>query len=199
MGHLLSGGPSARKSPGRTKERIRNMKGLIHIYTGDGKGKTTAAVGLGVRACGQGMKVLMVQFLKGMPTGEMYSLKKLEPGFMLHRGTGTSKFIWQMTEEEKAQTAKEQRAIFEYAVKAAESGECDMLIMDEVLGALSTGMIDNDSLLKFISGKPEKLELVLTGRNASPELIGAADYVSEIMEVKHPAQKGINARKGIEF
>jgi cob(I)alamin adenosyltransferase len=181
------------------EERIRNMKGLIHIYTGDGKGKTTAAIGLGVRACGQGMRVLMVQFLKGMPTGEMYSLKNLEPGFILHRGTGTSKFTWQMTEEEKAQAAREQYEIFEFGVRAAENGECDMLIMDEVLGALSAGMIDIESLLKFISSKPEKLELVLTGRNAPPELTTAADYVSEILAVKHPARKGINARKGIEF
>jgi cob(I)alamin adenosyltransferase len=175
------------------------MRGLIHIYTGDGKGKTTAAVGLGVRACGQGMKVLMVQFLKGMPTGEMYSLKKLEPGFELHRGTGTSKFTWQMTDEEKAQAAAEQRAIFEHAVRSAENGECDMLIMDEVMGALSSGMIDMQSLLRFISAKPERLELIMTGRDAPPELVGAADYVSEIRAVKHPAQKGISARKGIEF
>ncbi len=175
------------------------MRGLIHIYTGDGKGKTTAAVGLGVRACGQGMKVLMVQFLKGMPTGEMYSLKKLEPGFVLYRGTGTTKFTWQMTDEEKVQAAAEQRSIFEFAVRAAKNGECDMLIMDEVIGALSAGMIDKECLLKFISGKPEKLELIMTGRNAPPELTDAADYVSEILAVKHPARKGINARKGIEF
>ena len=175
------------------------MSGLIHIYTGDGKGKTTAAVGLGVRACGQGMRVLMVQFLKGMPTGEMYSLKKLEPGFVLHRGTETKKFTWQMTSEEKSQAKAEQRSIFEYAVNAAEKGECDMLIMDEVMGALSTGMISYEKLLHFISGKPDKLKLILTGSDAPPELTGMADYVSEIRAVKHPAKKGIDARKGIEF
>ncbi len=175
------------------------MRGLIHIYTGDGKGKTTAAVGLGVRACGQGMRVLMVQFLKGMPTGEMYSLKKLEPGFILYRGTETKKFTWQMTSEEKDQAATEQCSIFEYAVNAAEKGECDMLIMDEVMGALSTGMVSYESLLRFISSKPDNLELILTGRDAPSELTGIADYISEIRAVKHPAQKGINARKGIEF
>lgn len=175
------------------------MRGFIHIYTGDGKGKTTAAVGLGVRACGQGMKVLMVQFLKGMPTGEMYSLKKLEPGFVLHRGTEIKKFTWQMTSEEKTQAAAEQRNIFEYAANAAKNGEWDMLIMDEVMGALSTGMIEHESLLHFVSSKPESLELVLTGRDAPSELISMADYVSEIRAVKHPAEKGTNARKGIEF
>lgn len=181
------------------REGICNMRGLIHIYTGEGKGKTTAAVGLGVRACGQGMRVLMVQFLKGMPTGEMYSLKKLEPGFVLHRGTETKKFTWQMTDEEKAQAAAEQREIFDYAVSAAQNGECDLLIMDEVMGTLSTGMIEKERLLRFISHKPEKLELVLTGRDAPLELSSVADYVSEISAVKHPDRKGISARKGIEF
>lgn len=175
------------------------MRGLIHIYTGNGKGKTTAAVGLGVRACGQGMKVLMVQFLKCMPTGEMNSLKLLEPGFVLHKGTETKKFTWQMTCEEKAKTSEEQHNIFKYANDAAQKGECDLLIMDEVLGALSAGMINNEDLIQFIKNKPEKLELVLTGRGASPELIDLADYVSEIRALKHPADKGVNARKGIEY
>ncbi len=175
------------------------MRGLTHIYTGDGKGKTTAAIGLGVRACGQGMKVLMVQFLKGMPTGEMYSLKLLEPGFVLYRGKGINKFTWEMTNEEKVQAAAEQQRIFEYASNAARGGQCNLLILDEVLGALSTGMIDGDSLVQFVSNKPEKLELVLTGRDAPPELTSLADYVSEIRARKHPAKKGINARKGIEY
>jgi cob(I)alamin adenosyltransferase len=166
------------------------MKGLTHIYTGDGKGKTTAAVGLGVRACGHGMKVLMVQFLKSIPTGEMNSLKLLEPGFVLHRGTSSRKFTWQMSEAEKAQTAAEQQSIFEYAVKAARNGECDLLILDEVLGAVSAGMIDKEQLVNFIKNKPDRLELVLTGRGAGNELVGLADYVSEIRAVKHPAEKG---------
>ena len=175
------------------------MKGLIHIYTGDGKGKTTAAIGLGVRACGRGMKVMMAQFLKSAPTGEVYSLKSLEPDFVLCRGTGSKKFTWQMDESEKVQAAAEQQAIFNYAVNAAQNGECDLLILDEVLGAITTGMIEKEQLVSFIRNKPDKLELVLTGRNADPELIGLADYVSEIMAVKHPAEKGIHARKGIEF
>ncbi len=175
------------------------MRGLIHIYTGDGKGKTTAAIGLGVRACGQGLKVLMVQFLKGSPTGEIRSIKSLEPGFELHRGTGSKKFTWQMDKEEKARASAEQEDIFEYAVNAADKGECDLLILDEALGAVSSGMLDNERLIGFIKNKPEKLELVLTGRGVAKELIDLADYVSDIRAVKHPAEKGINARKGIEF
>lgn len=177
----------------------KDMKGFVHIYTGDGKGKTTAAIGLGVRACGRGMKVLMVQFLKSTPTGEMYSLKSLEPNFRLCRGTESKKFTWQMGEEEKAQAAAEQKDMFNNAVNAAMNGECDLLILDEILGAISSGMFDKERLVSFIKNKPDGLELVLTGRNADNDLIGLADYVSEIRAVKHPAEKGINARKGIEY
>lgn len=175
------------------------MKGLIHIYTGDGKGKTTAAIGLGVRACGHGMKVLMVQFLKSTPTGEIYCLKSLEPNFRLCRGTESKKFTWQMGEEEKAHAAAEQQDMFNNAVNAARNGECDLLILDEILGAISSGMLDEKQLISFIENKPDGLELVLTGRNADSDLIGLADYVSEIKAVKHPAEKGIHARKGIEY
>lgn len=175
------------------------MKGLVHVYTGDGKGKTTAALGLGLRACGRGLKVLMVQFLKGIPTGEAYSLKALEPEFVLHRGTETKKFTWEMDSEEKEQAAAEQRRIFEYAKGAASMGECDILILDEALGAISSGMLDKSVVTEFIKGKPDRLELVLTGRDAALEIVELADYVSEIKAVKHPAGKGINGRKGIEF
>lgn len=175
------------------------MKGLIHIYTGDGKGKTTAAIGLGVRACGCGMKVVMVQFLKGIQTGEMVALKALEPNFVLYRDTRLKKFTWQMNEIEKAQTAVQQKSIFEYALDSAMSGACDLLILDEVLGAVSSGMLEKASLLELIKNKPEDLELVLTGRGASDELVELADYVSEIQAVKHPTDKGIKGREGIEY
>lgn len=180
-------------------ERVVRMKGLVHIYTGDGKGKTSAALGLGVRACGRGLKVLMVQFLKGAPTGEMVSLKALEPDFVLYRGTETKKFTWEMNAEEKAQTVLEQRSIFEYAVNTVAGGQWNLLILDEALGAISSGMLDKEAIMEFIKDKPENLELVLTGRGATPELMELADYVSEIKAVKHPAKKGIMARKGIEF
>ena len=174
------------------------MKGLVHIYTGDGKGKTTAAVGLGIRAYGRGFKVLMVQFLKGAETGEIHTLKKLEPNFVLLRGTETKKFTWNMTEEELKQTKKEQENIFDATVNAAKGGNWDMIILDEAISAVAVGMLDMDAVVKFVKAKPEKLELVLTGRNASQELLELADYVSEIKMVKHPMQKGIAARKGIE-
>lgn len=175
------------------------MRGLIHIYTGDGKGKTTAAIGLGIRACGRGMKVMAVQFLKSAPTGEMYSLKALAPGFTLYRCTETKKFTWRMNADERELAADEQRRLFEIAVSAAVDGRCDLLILDEAIGAVSSGMLEKDRLLDFVKNKPEGLELVLTGRGAPHELVESADYVSEIHAVKHPAEKGISGRNGIEF
>ena len=174
------------------------MKGLVHIYTGDGKGKTTAAIGLGIRACGRGFKVLMVQFLKGAETGEMHTLKKLEPDFVLYRGTEIKKFTWNMNAEELRLTRKEQEEIFDHALAAAQNGSCDILIMDELIGAVATGMIQIKAVADFIRNKPDKLELVLTGRDAPAELVELADYVSDIKTVKHPMDKGIPARKGIE-
>lgn len=174
------------------------MKGLVHIYTGNGKGKTTAAIGLGIRAYGRGFRVLMVQFLKGADTGEIHTLKKLEPGFLLHRGKEITKFTWNMSEEELRQTAKLQLDIFNYAVDAAMCGGWDMVILDEILGAIGTGMMDLNEVIRFIKEKPDNFELVLTGRNAPEELVILADYVSEIKAVKHPMEKGVPARKGIE-
>lgn len=174
------------------------MKGLVHIYTGDGKGKTTAAIGLGVRAYGRGLKVLMVQFLKGMETGEMFTLKLLEPGFVLHRSREVLKFTWDMTDEELSRTRQIQKEILDYAVDATYCGGWDMVILDEVMGALSSGVLDLKDVLDFVKDKPDRLEIVMTGRNAPAELIELADYVSEIKCVKHPIDNGIPARKGIE-
>ncbi|HEX2944771.1 MAG TPA: cob(I)yrinic acid a,c-diamide adenosyltransferase [Clostridia bacterium] len=175
------------------------MRGLVHIYTGDGKGKTTAAVGLGVRACGQGLRVLMVQFLKAMPTGEVSALKALEPSFNIHRGSSLKKFTFEMNDQEKATTAAEQQDMLEYASREAAAGKCDMLILDEAFGAVSSGMLSKDKLIELVKNKPDNLELIMTGRNAPQELVEMADYVSEIRAVKHPSDKGTGARKGIEF
>jgi len=175
------------------------MKGLIHIYTGDGKGKTTAAVGLGVRACGQGLKVLMVQFLKAVPSGEVSALKALEPGFTIYRGSSLKKFTFEMNAEEKAITAAEQQVMLEYAAREAATGNWDMVILDEAFGAVTSGMLSKENLTRFVERKPVNMELVLTGRNAPVELVAMADYVSMIKAVKHPSDKGTSARKGIEF
>lgn len=174
------------------------MKGLVHIYTGNGKGKTTAAIGLGIRAYGRGFKVLMVQFLKGSETGELAVINELGPRFKLCRGKEVKKFTWSMNEEELKALKKSMEEIYMNAVSEAKSGNWDMLILDEILGSISSKLISAEDVAEFIKNKPESLELIMTGRNAPQELIDLSDYVSEINPIKHPFNKGIPARKGIE-
>lgn len=171
--------------------------GLIHIYCGDGKGKTTASLGLAVRCSGHGNKVLIVQFLKSHPTGELTSLALL-PNIELLRGKATKKFTFQMNDEEKAQVLQEHLQLFEKVKTKCLVEHIDLLIMDEVIGACNTGVFSLEALLDFLKGKPAEMEVVLTGRNPAPELLEMADYVSEICKRKHPYEKGIPARTGIE-
>jgi cob(I)alamin adenosyltransferase len=173
--------------------------GLVHIYTGNGKGKTTAAIGLGIRACGSGIKVLMVQFLKSSDTSELNTLKKLEPQFNVLRGFNSKKFVWNMTPDEFAAAAKEANTIFENVKNVFLKDEYGLIILDELLGVLSSGFIDEAAIIDLIACKPKEIELVMTGRDAPKGLIEIADYVSEIQAIKHPYDKGVSARRGIEF
>lgn len=175
------------------------MQGLIHIYTGNGKGKTSAAVGLGMRAYGRGLKVLMVQFLKGSETGEMLAIEKLGAGFTLVRGKEVKKFTWNMNEAELSELKESMKELFEIATESASECACDVLILDELMGAISTGLIEVRDVFKFLKGKPNSLEVIMTGRNAPKELVDISHYVSEINAVKHPFDSGIKAREGIEF
>lgn len=173
------------------------MFGLIHIYCGDGKGKTTAAVGLAVRCVGRGNKVLLVQFLKSRDSGELYSLAKL-PDIEVMRGKESKKFTFQMNEEEKHALLIEHNKMFEQVLAKIKNGGYSLLILDEVIGALNSKVFEMPKLIEFLRHKPENLEVVLTGRNPAPELVEIADYVSEMRKVKHPMDKGIMAREGIE-
>lgn len=172
-----------------------NKTGLIHVYTGGGKGKTTAAAGMCIRAAGNGMSVLFAQFLKGRPTGETAQLEKC--GVFVVRSPLVTKFIPYMNESELTECRREQRLIFETVQKYAP--EYNIVVLDEVFGAISTGMINKEDLIEFIKGKPSGTELVLTGRDAPEDLIALADYVSDIKQVKHPYDSGVTARKGIEY
>lgn len=171
--------------------------GLIHVYCGDGKGKTTASLGLAVRCSGYGNKVLFVQFLKAWRTGELNSLELL-PNIQVMRAKATPKFTFQMNPEEKAQVLKDHIALFEIVQKKCTDEKIDLLILDEVVGACDKGVFNKEALLDFLKNKPENLEVVMTGRNPFPELVELADYVSEICKRKHPKDKGIMARAGIE-
>jgi cob(I)alamin adenosyltransferase len=172
-----------------------STKGRIHIYTGDGKGKTTAAIGLAVRAKGAGLRVLFVQFLKGQQTSELEPLKLL--GITIMRTDSVKKFIPYMNELEKANCMQDQQTCFEQANKLF--CEYDVVIFDEIVGAVTSGMLTLEKVIHMISTKPDSMELVLTGRQPPNELVELADYVSEIKAIKHPYDKGIQARKGIEY
>ncbi len=171
--------------------------GLIHIYCGDGKGKTTAAMGLALRCSGHGNRVLIAQFLKGRPTGELVSLALL-PRIEVLRGKVSSRFTFQMTVEEKAELLQEHLALFERVRAKCLAEKPDLLILDEILGACKKGVFPQTMLIDFLKHKPQELEVVLTGRDPAPELLELADYVSEICMRKHPLKQGIPARDGIE-
>jgi cob(I)alamin adenosyltransferase len=176
---------------------MNHDRGLIHLYYGEGKGKTTAAVGLTVRALGSGLRVVFVQFMKNRDTGELAVLNGL-PGITVLRGKEGSGFSFSMTEEEKEKTRLLHTENLTEAIALAASGNCDMLILDEAAGAYARGLIDKDLLEEFVRNKPERLELILTGRDPAEWMIEQADYVSEIRKIKHPYDKGIPARAGIE-
>lgn len=171
--------------------------GLIHIYCGDGKGKTTASLGLAIRSAGAGFKVFILQFLKNWNTSELNSLE-LIPNIEIIRGKEGNVFTFGMTEEQKAKSKEIHLNNFAKVKEVAFNGECDILILDEVIGAYNRNLLDREDLLNFLDNKPENLEVILTGRNPADELIERADYVSEIQKIKHPFDKGIVARRGIE-
>ena len=175
-----------------------NRQGLVHIYCGDGKGKTSAAVGLAVRAAGRGMKVLVVRFLKTENSGEVEVLRSI-PGITVTPCDRTFGFVFRMNEEQKAEAARYYQKRFETAVEEAVTGNYDLLILDEILASCNYGMVQEESVLDFLRTRPAGLEVVLTGRDPSEKLVEQADYVSEIRMIKHPYEKRVPARKGIEF
>lgn len=174
-----------------------NVKGCLHVYCGDGKGKTTASVGLAVRAAGNGMKVLFCQCMKDGSSSEVEMLKKL--GITYLCCTERFGFFWNMTGEQKKAAACAYTGVFEEAAKKASGEDYDLLVIDEFMSAYNHGLIDQKKALDFLLHRPEKLEVVLTGRDPGEEILKLADYVTEMRKVKHPFDEGIPARKGIEL
>jgi cob(I)alamin adenosyltransferase len=172
-------------------------KGLIIVHTGSGKGKTTAALGLGFRAVGNGLKVLMVQFIKGSwHYGELDAAESLGENFEIRpMGKGFVKLGGE-PDPEQVQAAGEAWA---YSKEKLFSGEYDMIILDEINYAISYGLVKVEPVVEALQQKPEETHLVLTGRNAPPQIVELADLVTEMREVKHPYQKGIDAQRGIEY
>lgn len=175
-------------------------KGLIHIYTGEGKGKTTAGIGLSLRAAGSGLQVLIARFLKNNQSAELQAFERF-PNVKLvpnEKSFGFSK-VWSKDPEKYRQASAYYSEMFHTAISEAVSGYYDVLFMDEIMAAVRLGVVDKEELVDFLKGKPDNLEVILTGRDAPSELIELADYVSEIHKIKHPFDKGIMARRGIEY
>ncbi|NOQ51031.1 MAG: cob(I)yrinic acid a,c-diamide adenosyltransferase [Desulfuromonadaceae bacterium] len=170
------------------------MKGYVHVYTGDGKGKTTAALGLALRAAGAGFRVYIAQFVKGMHYSELNSLAKLEE-FITVKQYGRDCFIYREPEKEDIQAA--QKGLKEVKEIMC-SGKYQMVILDEANIATYYNLFSVEELLDFIRARPKGVELVITGRAADPRIIEAADLVTEMKEVKHYYQKRVQARDGIE-
>lgn len=176
------------------KQRLET--GLVQVYTGDGKGKTSAAFGLALRAIGRGLKVYVIQFIKGgFDYGELYAVKQLVN--LKLKAFGSGKFITE--KPPRAEDARFAREALELAEKVVASGEYDIVILDEVNVALNLKLIEIGDVVKLAKNKPKHVELVLTGRYAPPEIIEAADLVTEMKEIKHPFKKGVPPRKGIEY
>lgn len=171
------------------------MRGYIHLYCGDGKGKTTAAMGLTMRALGSQMKVLVVQFMKSTPSAELVSLEKL--GVVVHRGKVGKGFFPHMSDEEKEKSLSNQNDLLDLIIESMNS--CDFIVMDEVISACNYGLVDVDKVKFIIENKPKSVELVLTGRNPLDFMVDNADYYTEMKKIKHPYDHGILAREGIEY
>jgi cob(I)alamin adenosyltransferase len=171
-------------------------KGLVQVYTGDGKGKTTAAFGQALRAIGQGYRVCVIQFMKGRKYGEFLAGEKYLPNLTIHL-SGLDSFV--MRENPAPLDIELARQGLVLAKKTITSGDYDMVILDELNVAADFKLIPLDDVIDLIRSKPAEVDLILTGRYAPPEVIALADTVSEIREVRHHYNAGVKERSGIEY
>jgi cob(I)alamin adenosyltransferase len=169
--------------------------GYVHVYTGDGKGKTTAAIGAGIRALGANKKVCMIQFMKGQKTSEIETIDKLK-NFDIFR-FGSKNFV------DKNNITEEDIKLAENGLNKAEqiinSTDYDLIILDEIIVAVDFKLLEEDKIINIIKNKPKKLEIIFTGRYASKKLIEIGDIVTEMKEIKHPFKEGMKPREGFEF
>lgn len=171
--------------------------GRLHVYTGEGKGKTTAAVGLSVRAVGSGKRVVFAQFMKGAATGELAGMQRC-PAIELFRCEEAFPFYGKMDEEEKKRQTRCHNKILEQALARVEAA-CDMVILDEVTYACRWALLDEALLKRLLDTARGRTEVVCTGRDAPRWLLDRADYITEMQSVRHPFEKGVRAREGIEY
>jgi len=173
-------------------------KGMLHIYMGDGKGKTTASAGLALRCAGQGGRVVFAQFMKNNDSGELEAFQDVE-GVLLMPMPFSHGFVWDMSDAQKADLKEAYAVHLESLCIRLLQMPVDMLVMDEILAAIEVGFVDESIITDLLDQLPESTEVVLTGRNPSRALIERADYVTEMKKIKHPFDNGAQARKGIEY
>lgn len=173
-------------------------RGRIHLYCGEGKGKTTASMGLAARAAGQGIPVVIAQFLKSNTSAELKILKA-SPYIFAVNGPEKVKFTFAMTSEEKQEFQMIWQQIFQEAVQLCKEKEAGLLILDEAIGAINKGMLSLEQVTDFLKNRPDELEVVLTGREPAKELTELADYITEMKKIRHPFDYREPAKKGIEF
>lgn len=173
-------------------------KGLIHIYHGDGKGKTTAAVGLAVRAAGAGMRVLFTQFMKSGGSSELTVLKNVE-NIEVNVVKNSYGFTWNMTDDNRVKLKSENDKAVASLIMAVKEGRYQLLVLDEIMSAYQGGLVDKEQVLALMQLCKGKTELVLTGRNPADELKDMADYITQMQCERHPYEKGVDARLGIEL
>jgi len=171
----------------------QDFNGLVQVYTGDGKGKTTAALGQALRASAQGLRVIFIQFLKTQPGGEHFFADKYKPFEIIQFGKGD---LFKKSEEE---LLRETRQAYDFAVSALSGGKYDVVVLDEIFIAHWRGLVSLPQILDLLEMKPANVELILTGRKAPQEIVRRADLVTEMLMIKHPFSEGIHQRKGIEY
>ncbi len=172
--------------------------GLLHMYMGEGKGKTTAALGLAMRAAGAGKKVIFAQFMKGGATGELLSLEKLE-NIRVMRCEKQFPFYHQMSSEQKKEQRKLHDDMLTKLLRSVKEKDCAMVVLDEITYPWQWELVDTSMLLALFQCARDSVEVVCTGRHPDPWLMEHADYITEMREIKHPYKKGIGARQGIEY
>ncbi len=181
----------------------RLKKGFVHVYTGNGKGKTTAAIGLGVRAYGSGLSVCLYQFLKGkgITYGELKATARFGPRFKIIPLGQVHPYFRPLAERRRIREGlkKSIKSALKDIKRAMLGKRYDLIILDEFITAIRDGFVDLKSVIKLIDSKPKEIELVLTGRSAPKALRRYADYVTEMRNIKHPFSNGVRVRRGIEF
>ncbi|HEY8421457.1 MAG TPA: cob(I)yrinic acid a,c-diamide adenosyltransferase [Thermoclostridium sp.] len=175
--------------------------GMIHLYIGNGKGKTTAAAGLAIRALGRDYKVFFAQFLKTSDTGEKNILEKCfgEKLLFFRPVQRHGKFLWNMTEKELLETKEDIMNGWRIIAAELHSGKYDIVILDEILDCIQCGLLESNEVLSDIIKRPANVEVVCTGRDAPAAFYEASDYITKMCSLKHPYDRGIKARYGIEY